>query len=164
MLINIHRTSNFRGYSTFFGVNTDPESRGSMHEAICVGPENPRDTGTIRDANQWPVDLPGFKAPVLDLYASVVGLGKVIFYLFALDLPEDFFDDKTKNPAAVMQILHYPPQTGIVDDRIVGIGAHTDFERFIILLQDDVSGLQVLNTANQWIDVKPILGALVLKT
>jgi hypothetical protein len=26
-----------------------------------------------------------------------------------------------------MRLLYYPPQTGIVDDRIIGIGAHTEY-------------------------------------
>lgn len=25
-----------------------------------------------------------------------------------------------------MKLLHYPPQTGPVDDRVIGIGAHTE--------------------------------------
>ncbi|KAG8843963.1 hypothetical protein FRB96_003668 [Tulasnella sp. 330] len=164
MQIDIHKTANFKGYCALLGENADPENRGDMHEAFNIGPENPNDTGTMRGLNQWPIDLPGFKAPVLDLYNSLVDLGKVIFHLFALalDLPEDFFDDKTKNAAAVMRLLHYPPQTGIVDDRVVGIGAHTDYECFTILWQDEVPALQVLNTANQWIDAKPIPGTLVL--
>lgn len=26
-----------------------------------------------------------------------------------------------------MGVLHYPPQTGQVDDRVIGIGAHTEW-------------------------------------
>ena len=25
-----------------------------------------------------------------------------------------------------MRVLHYPPQTGPIDDRVIGIGAHTE--------------------------------------
>ncbi|KAG9037980.1 hypothetical protein FRB95_003373 [Tulasnella sp. JGI-2019a] len=164
MQIDIHKAANFKGYCALLGENADPENRGDMHEAFNIGPENPDDTGVMRGANQWPIDLPEFKAPVLELYNSLVDLGKVMFHIFALslDLPEGFFDDKTKNAAAVMRLLHYPPQTGIVDDRVVGIGAHTDYECFTILWQDDVPALQVLNTASQWIDAKPIPGTLVI--
>jgi hypothetical protein len=71
-----------------------------------------------------------------------------LFPLFALamDLPESFFSDKvglfnldprtdpdgadntpqTRSSAAMMKVLHYPPQTGPVDDRVIGIGAHTE--------------------------------------
>jgi isopenicillin N synthase-like dioxygenase len=67
-------------------------------------------------------------------------------FALALDLPEDFFADKVcldiclflvhndvlywfeqiTKPAAIMRLLYYPPQTGIVDDRIIGIGSHTE--------------------------------------
>ena len=30
-------------------------------------------------------------------------------------------------PAAIMRLLYYPPQTGIVDDRTIGIGSHTEY-------------------------------------
>ena len=79
---------------------------------------------------------------------AAVKLGRSLFPLFALalNLPENFFDDKvsplvslhfvffyfkkntcqTVHSAALMKLLHYPPQTGDIDDRIVGIGAHTE--------------------------------------
>ena len=30
-------------------------------------------------------------------------------------------------PAAIMRLLYYPPQIGIVDDRTIGIGSHTEY-------------------------------------
>jgi len=95
----------------------------------------------------------------------VVRLGQYLFPLFALalDLPEDFFADKITKPAAIMRLLYYPPQTGIIDDRAIGIGSHTDYECFTILWQqDDVNALQVLNTAGKWINAVPIPGSLVV--
>ena len=41
-----------------------------------------------------------------------------------LNIPIPVF--QTKNAAAIMRVLHYPPQTGPVDDRVIGIGAHTE--------------------------------------
>ena len=60
---------------------------------------------------------------------AVIRLGQALFPLFALalDLPENFFDDKTTNPAAIMRLLHYPPQPAKPLDRILGIGAHTEY-------------------------------------
>ena len=39
----------------------------------------------------------------------------------------DTFDSQTTNPAAIMRLLYYPPQTGTVDNRVLGIGAHTEY-------------------------------------
>jgi len=61
-----------------------------------------------------------------------------------------------------MRVLHYPPQTGVHDDRI-GIGAHTDFECFTLLWQQpDKQALQVLNADKKWIDATPIPGTIVV--
>ena len=59
---------------------------------------------------------------------AAVELGRKLFPLFALalDLGDDFFEDKTKSSAANMNMLHYPPQTGPVHDNVIGIGAHTE--------------------------------------
>jgi hypothetical protein len=64
---------------------------------------------------------------------AVVRFGKILFPLFALalDLPENFFDDKITKPAAIMRLLHYPPQPAQPLDRVIGIGAHTEYVLFI---------------------------------
>jgi len=60
-------------------------------------------------------------------------------------------------------MLHYPPQFGPVDDRVIGIGAHTDFEVFTILYQqDDIPALEVLNNAGKWVKALPIPETLVI--
>lgn len=60
---------------------------------------------------------------------AAIRLGQSLFPLFALalDLPENFFDDKTTKPAAIMRLLHYPPQPAKPLDKILGIGAHTEY-------------------------------------
>jgi len=120
--------------------------------------------GPMEGSNVWPASLPGFKEPILAFYHLLIDLGKTLFHLFALalHLPEDFFDDKILHPAAIMRLLHYPPQTGTVDDRVIGIGAHTDYECFTILWQENVQALQVLNTAGTWIDATPVPGTFVI--
>ena len=35
-----------------------------------------------------------------------------------------------------MRILHYPPQTGPVDDRVIGIGAHTEYVAPLIIVRN----------------------------
>ncbi|KDQ49234.1 hypothetical protein JAAARDRAFT_43023 [Jaapia argillacea MUCL 33604] len=167
------RKNNFKGYNPVLSSNNDPENRGDLHEGFEFGWEDlvakpSVDEGaTARSlaANVWPSDAPGFREALLEYYHAAVNLGKSLFPLFALalDLPADFFEDKTKNSAALMRVLHYPPQTGPVDDRVIGIGAHTDWECFTILWQEpEIQALQVLNTEKRWIDAPPIPGTLVV--
>jgi len=173
MELAIHKSSNFKGYSDLSQENVNPEGLGDVHEGFDLGwePEFPsNDTtqnmqGAMSGPNVWPDELPGFKAAILAYYHSAIRLGRTLFTLFALalDLPENFFDDKTSRPAAIMRILHYPPQDPEnADFRKIGIGAHTDYECFTILWQDDVGGLQVQNTAGKWIKAEHIPGTLVV--
>jgi isopenicillin N synthase-like dioxygenase len=45
-----------------------------------------------------------------------------------LDVEEDFFKDKTKQSAAILRGLHYPPQPPKDTNKAqaLGIGAHTE--------------------------------------
>jgi isopenicillin N synthase-like dioxygenase len=62
----------------------------------------------------------------------------------------------------IQRLLHYPSQYGQIDERIIGIGAHTDYGLMTILAQDDVGGLQILNRAGNWVEVPPIPGTFTL--
>lgn len=61
-----------------------------------------------------------------------------------------------------MRVLHYPPQFGEVDIHEIGIGAHSDYEFFTLLVQDKVKALQVLNSDGEWIEAPPIDGTIVV--
>ncbi|KAF5360834.1 hypothetical protein D9756_004969 [Leucocoprinus leucothites] len=212
MKLDIHKSPNFKGYTPLFGENTDASGLGDLHEGFDLGWEpkplpseqgdfsqstmvTVRDDGVMTGGNVWPDSntLPGFKEAVLAYYHSALKLGQLLFPLFALalDLPEAFFDDKTTKPAAIMRLLHYPPQSPTKlkpqDDRQIGIGSHTDYEAsawvaflllpfssenwnlltsdsqcFTILWQDSAGGLQVQNASGKWIDAVPIPGTVVL--
>ncbi|KAF4617255.1 hypothetical protein D9613_005848 [Agrocybe pediades] len=161
--------------SSLISGNNNPYGAGDLQEGFEFGWEDPnladnkaaKADGVMAGANVWPAkeDVPGFREQVLQYYYAAVSLGKSLFPIFALalDLPETFFDDKTQHSAALMKLLHYPPQTGPVDERVIGIGAHTDWECFTILWQEPgIQALQVLNSEKKWINAPPIPGTLVI--
>lgn len=172
MDLDIHRSSNYKGYTALLGENTDPKGHGDLHEGFDLGWEEQdleemKNESAMSGGNVWPEAVPGFKEPILNYYHEAVRLGQNLFPLFALalDLPENFFDDKTMKPAAIMRLLHYPSQNpSRIDEQeeVLGIGAHTDYECFTILWQDKVPALQVKNATGKWIDAVPIPGTLVL--
>ncbi|KAH7913970.1 Clavaminate synthase-like protein [Hygrophoropsis aurantiaca] len=171
--LDIHKSPNFKGYTALLGENANPENRGDLHEGFDLGYEANvplddivlRDDGNMTGANVWPDELPTFRKDMLDYYHAAIQLGRSLFSLFALalNLPENFFDDKITKPAAIMRLLYYPPQPPRSDEGVIGIGAHTDYECFTILWQQqDIQALQVMNANGKWIDAVSIPGTLVL--
>jgi len=70
--LDIHKSTNFTGYTALLGENTDLANRGDLHEAFDIGcdaPAPPVDVseGSIAGANVWPLeaDVPGFRAATL---------------------------------------------------------------------------------------------------
>ena len=109
---------------------------------ICYGP------------NVWPTSLPGFRETVYVYFEAIIRLSHLLCRAFAIALgqPEDFFESKSRRTMSQMRLIHYPPQQGMVEEDRLGIGAHTDYEIFTVLRQTEQGGLQVGNTAGDWIE------------
>lgn len=110
--------------------------------------------------NDWP-QLAGFKASVQAYYEAIFALGRRLFGGFALTLglDENYFDSLVTRPPSKLRLIHYP-YDGAAHDA-PGLGAHTDYECFTILLADK-PGLEVMNNLGQWIDAPPIADAFVV--
>ena len=74
-------------------------------------------------------------------------------------MPEDYFDACVKKPTSQLRLVHYPYDASEKDAQ--GIGAHTDYECFTILLPT-APGLEVMNAKGQWIDAPPVDGAFIV--
>ena len=77
-----------------------------------------------------------------------------------LQLKKDHFDDMFSNPSAWMAMWSYPASQ--CKDSSWGVGPHTDHEVLTMVLQDDVGGLEVQISDEEWIDVPPIPGNFML--
>lgn len=129
-------------------------------EAFDVGFPAPDDHPLVQaktpliGANEWP-PLADFQEPVLDYYQTLFALGRRLFsgFALALDLPEDYFESMVTCPPAKLRLIHYPFNAH-AEDR-PGIGAHTDYECFTMLLSDK-PGLEVMNEDGDWIDAPPV--------
>ncbi|MBJ7556211.1 isopenicillin N synthase family dioxygenase [Marinomonas spartinae] len=129
-------------------------------EAFDVGfpaPENHplvlANTPLIGD-NEWP-NLPGFQQDIRAYYHAIFALGRRLFsgFALALGLPEHYFDDMVTCPPSKLRLIHYPFNPDAQDRP--GIGAHTDYECFTLLLADQ-AGLEVMNEEGVWIDAPPV--------
>lgn len=130
-----------------------------LKEAFDVGFQAPEDHPFVVSktpligANEWP-KLAEFKSQVLDYYQAVFALGHRLFDAFALalGLPEGYFKSMVTCPPSKLRLIHYPFDATAEDKP--GIGAHTDYECFTLLLADQ-PGLEVLNEDRVWIDAPP---------
>ncbi|KAF2096054.1 Clavaminate synthase-like protein [Rhizodiscina lignyota] len=125
--------------------------------------------GSATNGNMWPAedDLPGFYGGIKEYYGQVLQLARHLFRLFALslDLPETHFDAMTTHPGGIARILYYPagaPQAGDTDMQDIGLGAHSDYECFTILLCSSAPGLEILSPNNEWISAAPVPGSFIV--
>ncbi|KAK7900765.1 hypothetical protein LTR67_003049 [Exophiala xenobiotica] len=101
----------YRGYERIGGQKLDEldtSATPDQKEGFSVRPE--RALGRfLQGPNQWPEDLPGFKAAYMEYFNSVHQLSKSVFRLMALslDLPEDHFDAFASDPdVGGLEVLH----------------------------------------------------------
>lgn len=135
-------------------------------EAFDLGFELPDDDPLVQAAtpmhgrNVWP-EVPGFEPAIRSYYQAVFSLGNTLLrgFALALGLAEDAFDQYVQKPTSQLRLIHYPFDATATDTP--GIGAHTDYECFTILLPT-APGLEVVNGDGQWIDAPPIPDAFIV--
>ena len=158
----------FRGWERVGSELTD--NRVDHREQIDVWtehPPHPRDVDPdylrLEGPNQWldEATLPGFRALVERFQREMAAIADLLLGAISvgLGLPEDHlthvFGDRR---SSLVKLIHYPP-TPIGE---AGVNAHHDAGFLTLLWQHGVRGLQVLNDDNEWIDVEPTPGAIVV--
>lgn len=143
-----------RGY-TPFGVETAKGAQYSdLKEFWHVGRDIPRDSKYASDmpANVWPEETPQFEAKARELYDALDKLGSKVLSALALymDLPEDYFVDKTNFGNSILRPIHYPPITtdDIPNERA---GAHEDINLITLLVGASAAGLEVKSHDGEWV-------------
>ncbi|KAH9602332.1 hypothetical protein KSS87_010914 [Heliosperma pusillum] len=138
-------------YNSNYDLYTGPAAnwRDTFH--CCMAPQPPR-----------PEDLPSTCRDILVEYANkVMRQGKLLMELLseALGLNPWHLNDIGCSEGLGILCHYYPacPQPELT----LGTSKHSDDGFLTVLLQDQIGGLQILHD-NQWFDVPPAPGALVI--
>lgn len=110
-------------------------------------------------ANIFPTELPTVEQYGVELYQRLEESGKYLLQAIAeyLGLPVEYFDNKIHNGNSILRPIHYygidnPDE---VPEGAVRAAEHEDINLITLLIGASADGLQVLNTANDWIAAKP---------
>lgn len=161
-------TTHHRGYVPFEENGSNFPKVINFNEAWDMSYEAPADHPDhlagwrMTGPNVWP-DLPGWKETVSTYYSEVFALGLRMLDCLALELGVDPAElrQHITCPTSQLRLLRYVPNDMPKNKDMVGIGAHSDFECFTILLTG-APGLQVMNAEDHWVEAPPIPGTFVV--
>ena len=156
-----------RGYQPMFD-NLRGDGKPSAQEGYTMGHPVPPGDPTLADEpfyapTPWPA-LPHFQARFESLYVALFGLGRDVLGAMALHLgaSTDFFDAALVDTYSHMRINHYPPHETVAHVADEGVFPHHDESLITLLLQDENSGLQVMEQDGAWLPVAPNPRAVVV--
>jgi isopenicillin N synthase-like dioxygenase len=161
------------GFMRVGGIHPEknPDQAADLKERFIMSrerfPDEPDDERGIAGRTRWPSEqvLPGFASFMKAHLAKRVALAQAMARAFALSLhlSEEYFDRFFRELGVVSIINYYPPLSPEALQRTQwSFSPHTDYGGFTLLSQDNLGGLQVRNSAGEWIDVPPIDGAFVV--
>lgn len=107
--------------------------------------------------NVWPKDPTEFADAAMAYYRETEKLSFVMMRIaaLALDLPEEFFQDKINEHVTAMRINHYPAETPDALAGQIRAGEHTDYGLFTLLMGEQApGGLEVKTRSGDWIPVE----------
>lgn len=108
-------------------------------------------------------ETPEFYTTGKELYKAFEEAGAHLLRAIAihLGLDEHYFDDKIKDGNSILRSIHYPP---ITQEPASAIRAeqHEDINLITLLVGASAGGLQLLTSDNEWLDILPEDGEIVI--
>lgn len=154
-----------RGYTPFKVETAKDSDFPDLKEFWHIGREIPRDStfADVMPPNLWPAEVPAFRQYGYGLYQALDQLGTRVLRALALhvDLPENYFEDKTEQGNSILRPIHYPP---ITEENVPNVraGAHEDINFITLLVGASAEGLEVLTREGEWLPITTEGDAIVV--
>lgn len=154
-----------RGYTAFGREHAKQSDVPDLKEFFQIGQEvGPDHPKTSEYPDNVPVgERPEFLELGMQLYREFEKSGSDLLRAIAdhLDLDHDYFDAQINGGSSILRAIHYPP---ILKEPESAIRAeqHEDINLITLLVGASAGGLQVLNKNNEWVDVIPQEGEIVV--
>lgn len=120
-------------------------------------PDNsPHHNTRYYDPNLWP-DIQDFREKLVAYFetASRTAHSLLIAIAECLGYPSDYFLSSFTMPMSLLRGNYYPPRPATATEKDFGIAPHTDYGFLTLVASDGVPGLEILNSAGEWIGVNP---------
>lgn len=158
-----------RGYVSFGREHAKDSKAPDLKEFWHVGRETWKQLdapGMHQMANVWPVEIPGFKPAMLDLYRSMERCAQSILEACAeyLGEPVDRFTRIAEDGDTILRVIHYPPVADDVNPDSVRAAAHEDINLITLLMEATAGGLELLQRDGSWRPIRAVKGQIIVDT
>lgn len=154
-----------RGYTSFGTEHAKQSQVADLKEFFQIGQFVPADDPRKEEYPDNPnvSEVAGFYDLSKNLYKAFEKSGGALLQAIAvhLELPEKYFDNHIAKGNSILRAIHYPPITEEPKNAIRA-EQHEDINLITLLVGASAGGLQVLNTDNEWLDVLPGEGEIVI--
>lgn len=168
--------ANNTGYTAMKQESLDPNSKagGDLKESFYLAGLSRAEGGSSpAEAQHRPPSqsLPPTLSPHREAIAAFVEKCKSVCdavlagFAEAIDLPSSYFTDSHHGQHDRLRLIHYPPAAVSNDSTStasIRAGSHSDYGSCTLLFQKDVGGLQVEVKPEQWVDIPPQKGCIVV--
>lgn len=154
-----------RGYTSFGKEHAKQSKVADLKEFFQIGQQVPK---THPRKSEYPdnvkvKEVKDFAKQGRDLYKHFEEAGGHLLRAIAihLKLGPRYFKDKIKHGNSILRAIHYPPITSEPNSAIRA-EQHEDINLITLLFGASAGGLQLLNSKNQWVNVMPEAGEIVI--